>query len=44
MKALGDLAADDLTAYDKDFDALNKSVVATKFFKELKPEWILQNS
>ena len=34
MKALGDLAADELTSYDKDFDQLNKSIVKTKFFKE----------
>ena len=33
MKALGDLAADDIAAYDKDYDALQASIVATKVFK-----------
>ena len=33
MKALGDLAADDIAAYDKDYNALQASIVATKVFK-----------
>lgn len=34
MKTMGDLAADDLTSYDKSLDALGKSIIGSNVFNE----------